>query len=166
MATRRVSKLTRSALAAIDAPKLPHSRFLLSRSRSSSSSLDNFIAPLSVAKIFGSRLVDGSSMASAKYLATIFTRNFHSTLPSRYSATASSSQVWFCSFCSFFLFLVLGFDWGWSKEDDQLIDLSSIFVSGVYLFEVCFSFFGGGSIEEGWNWLKFSIHWFNDGVVL
>ncbi|KAA0064591.1 chaperone protein ClpB4 [Cucumis melo var. makuwa] len=93
MATRRVSKLTRCALAAIDAPKLPHSRFLLSRSCSSSSSLGNFIAPLSVAKIFGSRPVDGSSMASARYLATIFTRNFHSTLPSRYSATASSQQI-------------------------------------------------------------------------
>lgn len=94
MATRRVSKLTRSALAAIDAPKLPHSRSLLSRSpalsRSSSSSLGNSIGSFSFAKFYGSRPVNGASMASAKYLATIFTRNFHSTPPSRYSATASS----------------------------------------------------------------------------
>ncbi|KAM1176820.1 hypothetical protein PS2_016077 [Malus domestica] len=92
MASRRATTtLTKSALTLASLNATKSSRIPLSRSRA--------IAVAASARTFGSSAVpfsrpsfvpEGRNVASAKYLASAFTRSFHSTTPSFSSATSSS----------------------------------------------------------------------------
>ncbi|CAN6539489.1 unnamed protein product [Malus baccata var. baccata] len=92
MASRRATTtLTKSALTLASLNATKSSRIPLSRSRA--------IAVAASARTFGSSAVpfsrpsfvpEGRNVASAKYLASAFTRSFHSTTPNFSSATSSS----------------------------------------------------------------------------
>lgn len=91
MASRRASRLSKSLIGA-GASTLSRSQPRSVRALSSSIIATNSVPSPSRPQIFGP-VVSDNNVASAKFLANTFTRHFHSSTPSFYSATTSSSQV-------------------------------------------------------------------------
>lgn len=91
MASRRASRLSKSIIGA-GASTLSRSQPRSVRALSSSIIATNSVPSPSRPQIFGP-VVSDNNVASAKFLANTFTRHFHSSTPSFYSATTSSSQA-------------------------------------------------------------------------